>query len=291
MGIAPKGWRLLHSLLKHTHTEEANPPTPESLAVYLPEEERAPFLQEQGEAAAPLANKLDVSAPFQDFHYSWLQAPLNRAPPAFRSLAVRALPEPTRGALQKLLGVEKKEPIPSQGLRHFILSLFFRLYASDMTPLEQEENMGKLAPLLTLEKESLLELVDFLGLWDLSHDVRRVIDRKLLHRIFLCLSVKEQGFLKKCLQSQDVLPPHSLDLTNWNGEQEELLHLLTIRGLARLGKALSGQPFEMIKALVRRLDTGRAQQLMGYMSKKEIPRTSAAAIGQVLQTLAWVREK
>lgn len=282
-----KGWRLLHSLLQRTHNGEASPPKVESLAAFLPEGERALFMQEQGGAAAPLANKVDLSAPFQDFHYSWLQAPLNKAPPAFRSLTVRAFPEPMQSALQKLLGLEKKEPIPSLNIRNFVLSLFFRLYASDMTPIEQEANPGKLAPLLKLEKESLLELVDLLGLWDLSHDVKRVIDRKLLHQIFLCLSEKEQRFLKRCLQAQDVLPPHSLDLMNWNGEQEELLHILTIRGLARLGKALSGQPLEMIKALVRRLDTGRAQQLMGYVSKKEIPRTSAVAIGQVLQAMAW----
>jgi hypothetical protein len=288
--VEAKGWRLLHSLLKWTHKEEGAPPNLESLATFLPEEERAAFLQEK-EEGAPLATKIDLAAPFQDYHYSWLQAPLNKAPPAFRSLAVRAFPEPTQSALQKTLDLEKKEPILAPGIRHFILSLFARLYAPDMMPIEQEANRGgKLAPLLKLEKKALLELVDLLGLWDLSHDVKRVIDRKLLHTIFLSLSEKEQSCLKKCLQAQDVMPPHSLDLTNWNGEQEELLRLLTIRGLARLGKALSGQPLEVIKALVRRLDTGRAQQLMGYVSKKEIPRTSAAAIGQVLQAIVWVEE-
>lgn len=284
-----KGWKLLHSLLKQTHKEEGAPPNFEALAAYLPEEERTAFLQEKGETL-PLANKIDPATPFQDYHYSWLQAPLNKAPPVFRSLVVRSFPEQTKGALQKALELEKKEQLPSPTIRHFILSLFSRLYASEMVPVEPGANLGKLAPLLKLEKGVLLELVDLLGLWDLSYDVKRVIDRKLLHKIFLCLSEREQNCLKKCLQAQDVMPPHSLDLINWNGQQEELLHLLTLRGLARLGKALSGQPLELIKALVRRLDTGRAQQLMGYTSKKEIPRISAAAVGQVLQAIAWMEK-
>jgi len=220
----------------------------------------------------------------KNIHYSWFISILELYPEHLRPLFAAALPQPANHRLLARLKAAPETHIATTLGRQYLLSeLVKKLDIDAITPIEHL-SPSPLSYLLELSKEQLLELIDFLGLYDLAEEVSRIVDKNELKKIYSCLSIKKQHFLRSCLLSKEKVSVPKLELEKWNGEQEILERTLHKRGLVRLGKGLSGQSSDFIWHILHRMDIGRSQLLSRYLSSKEDPGITSIMI-QGIQTV------
>lgn len=278
-------WQMLQALATHFHKGPI-----EELSQYLPESEREPFTSSNPELPfeAQTQSAEDI---FNSVHCSWLKAPMKEAPEPFQKLVLKSLSDEYSNDLAITVALPKEEEKLSPPVKHFILNLFRSRYAKNLKVIPPNENPGELASLSSWHHEKIKELSFLLGLWDLSEEIRRVIDKKRLKTIFKCLEPREQIFLKNCLQGRDKLALPSIVLERWKGECKELRALITKRGLSRIAKALSGHPLETIKIICRNLNTSLAKQLVAYIKHKSIRGVTPIAINQVKQAIKFLDQQ
>lgn len=222
-------------------------------------------------------------------HYSWLQPVLETFTPSMQSLLISALPKESSEALAKLMN-KPKLPKPTQLAQNFLLLALCRKFSKRAVMPMQFLPEAPLNVLMTLKKAELLELIDYLGLYDLAEEIRHIVDKILLNSIYACLSIKKQHYLRICLHQKEKLKAAAkIGLVNWKGDAEQLGRLLHRRGLLRLSYALSGQPRDFVWYLAHRLDVGRGHILGKSYSDKEISGVSAYLAQQVINTLNFLK--
>lgn len=213
-------------------------------------------------------------------HYSWILPAIEKYPEALKPFYAEALPEPSNTRLLSLLKLPRV-PIATAWARKYLLNnLSEKLEYGNLTPIEHLPQ-SLLTFTLELSKEELIELIDFLGLYDLAEEIRRIVDKNQLKKIYNCLSIKKQHFLRSCLLSKEKVTTPKLDLEKWNGDQDALEKLLHKRGLIRFGKGLSGQPPDFIWYIVHRMDSGRGTLLSKYIAPAEIPGITPVMVQEI----------
>lgn len=222
-------------------------------------------------------------------HYSWLQPVIESFSPSMQALLVAALPKESSRPLMKLLNLTKL-PKPKPIGESFLLSILCRKFGKRSVMPMQFLPETPLSVLTRLSKPELLELIDYLGLYDLAEEIRHIVDKKLLNSIYACLSAKKQHYLRTCLHQKEKLKAASkIGLVNWKGDAAQLGRLLHGRGLLRLSYALSGHSRDFIWHLAHRLDVGRGRILGKNFSDKEIPGVSSFLAQQVVNTLNFLK--
>lgn len=277
-------WQELHILCNRYHNGPAD-----ELTQYLPDEEKQAF--DEVEITAPSLTFVDPEKLFENLHSSWLLAPVQTVEEPIRSLVVHALGETHRKGLLHLVQTPPAKKSLAPAVKRYILQKFYTEFASNLQPIDRPDQPGKLAVLLDWPREKTLELTRILGLWDLSEELRRIIEKERLTTVFQCLSPREQIFLQRCLKSRDRLSMPPVGLEKWGGDKMELRVVVNKRGLSRLAKALSGHPVETIKILCRTLDTGQAKTLISYIQRKEIKGVTPVAITQVEQAMKFLEQQ
>ena len=247
----------------------------------LPEEFRKSVTEKKSPWNDPKIMLKPYSTKIKNVHYSWIVPVLERCPESMKALYAEALPAPTNHRVLALLKLHEV-PLATTWAREYLLhDLAKKLELDTVTPIEHLPH-SLLSFTLEFSKEELVELIDFLGLYDLAEEIRRIVDKNQLKKIYSCLSVKKQHFLRNCLLSKEKVSTPKLELEKWNGDQESLEKLLHKRGLVRFGKGLSGQPADFIWHIIHRLDNGRGILLSKYITAKEIPGITPLMIQEVL---------
>lgn len=213
-------------------------------------------------------------------HYSWIFPVLEQYPEALRSYIAESLPEPANVRLLALLKAPRTPIATPWGRKYLLNDLAKKLNLDKIVPIEHLPHT-LLSFMLEFTKEELIELIDFLGLYDLAEEIRKIVDKNQLKRIYNCLSIKKQHFLRGCLLSKEKVSTPKLELEKWNGEPEALEKLLHKRGLIRLGVALSGQSHDYIWYILHRMDSGRGVLLKKYVSPKEVAGVTPVMVQQV----------
>lgn len=222
-------------------------------------------------------------------HYSWVAPLISNLPKEKISLILSLLPESTANKLQEYLKITvPRVKIPAPFSDFLFNQLKNQLKLEEVTPIEYLPQTS-LTPLTKLKKEELVNLIDFLGIYDLSDEVKRIVDRNKLKQIYETLTPKKHDFLRQCLHLKDKLVTPKMNLEQWNGDHDKLNKVLYQRGLIRLGYALSGQPHDFIWHIVHNLDVGRGTQLLKHCNKEEIPGVSAAVTIQVLNVIKYFK--
>lgn len=222
-------------------------------------------------------------------HYSWLQPVIETFSPSMQPLLISALPNEYSQPLTKLMN-QPKLPKPMPLARNFLLLALCRKFSKRAVMPMQFLPETALSALITLTKSELLELIDYLGLYDLAEEIRHIVDKVLLNSIYACLSAKKQHYLRICLHQKEKLKAAAkIGLVNWKGDAAQLARLLHRRGLLRLSYALSGQPRDFVWHLAHRLDVGRGHILGKSYSDKEIPGVSPYLAQQVINTLNFLK--
>jgi hypothetical protein len=287
-----KSLALLRVLLHRYHGTTL----PKQLLICLPPNE-ATALLEQPLATDPLPSM--ISRPeemIQKIHYSWLLPTFKNLSPSMQAALLNALPSSIAEKVAQLLRPSSttpyrtKQPLPPS-MRHYLLQfLAKRLPTLPLLPLPFLPST-LLAKLVELDKQHLVEVIDYLGLYDLANEIRHIIDQKRVKQIYACLSDRQKQFLRLCIHQKEKVAAPSLNLEQWNENPTTLAHLLHNRGIMRLGNALLGHHPDFVAHIAHTLDRGRGQLLLQYFSPAAPSAATPALMQQVLQAIEFLNNK
>lgn len=223
-------------------------------------------------------------------HYSWIADTLSQLPEDKRLFYLAALPTPLQGRAAKLIGIDKEISSLKGPLKLFMQrDLILKILPANHIPLAYLPP-SPLDPLLNISKSELIDLIHYLGIFDLAEEMKKTVNTKLLKNIRLALNAKEQEFLRSCIQGKDKIQTPRFPLSDWDGDAKELTQRLHKRGLIRLGMALSNQYPAFLWHITHMLDIGRGKKLMSHVSKETNPLITSALIEQVLQLIKFLHK-
>lgn len=224
-------------------------------------------------------------------HYSWLVPVIQKMPKELQGITVAALPEPQSSKLKHFLNLKHLPVSLAPSVKSFVLNqLYVQWRPQEALPLAYLPP-SPLQALLQFSKHDLVELIDFLSLYDLSDAIRHIVDKKYLKKIYFYLDAHKQQFLRICLHKNEKITVPKLNIEKWDGNSESLKHLLHKRGLFRLGKTLCGQSPLFVWHLIHILDTGRGATLLSYYKEAEIPGITPILLQQILAVVNFLNLK
>lgn len=276
---------VLRALLKTCSAEEQA-----ALSHYLSPEE-AEALEELPE---PYGNPLSHSD--EDFlshiHPSWMSPFLRTLSEKDIGLFLASLNPSQAAALTKDLLYSGQLPtLTSAGKNYLQKTLLDHLTKEpeDLLPLPLLPK-SPLNVLLDLTHETVALLLHFLGLHDFSIEVKQIIEKQKLNKIYEALSPAQLNYLKILLQSPEPVTFAPMGLNQWNGDQEKLRALLLQRSANRLGKALFGQDPSFIWHLLHKLHIEQALLVQKLSTPLENSRATAILITQILEFISYTRQ-
>ncbi|MBI3211647.1 MAG: hypothetical protein HYZ47_03055 [Simkania negevensis] len=275
----------------HTLLQQSPPEKKELLYHFLSAEEKEQLERAPPAAKDPFQNPLSPSERLERIHYSWL-IPFIEPLSEQDKLLILSAPKPVQG--DKLREVFKiKDSLLSLSAlgKNFLQNMLYHWVVGkekDVLPVEFLPD-SPLSPLLDLSKESLQMLIDFLGLHDLSIELKHLIKAELLKKIQKHLSKKERDYLKTLLKHKEPLFFAKLNVEEWDGDFEKLKIALHHRGLNRLSKALFDISPALFWHISHRLDSGRAKILVKFHTKIPDKKTHEILIQQILNIIPLIR--
>ncbi|MES2345602.1 MAG: hypothetical protein V4494_06685 [Chlamydiota bacterium] len=143
--------------------------------------------------------------------------------------------------------------------------------------------------LLTLSSSLFNTLIFLLGLHDLAHEMRQIIETAKLKKIQSTLYQEELKFLKILMQKKEPVAFKKLSLSQWTGDKISLRNILQGRGINRLAKALYGQHESFIWHLTHRLEIETAKQFIKLSTPLDLPRAKDALIVQIEEAFSYLQ--
>lgn len=262
----------------------------ESLLAALPDAERQKIINVSLESKEPEAYLLQPYENLRRIHYSWFIEPLRRLDKKKLPLALSLFDEEQNHKLRKYLH-DKSSPLSlSKSMKRFVFQQMHEAFLlEDVLPITYLPR-SEMTELAEIRKEELIELIDFLGLYDLAGEIHHIVNRRLLEKIYAFLNKKKLNFLKKCMRQKEKLVTQRIKLENWDGNRIKLQKLLHHKGIIRLGYALSGEKRELIWHIAHILDTGRGEKLSRYCAKDPIAGVTEALKKQVMSILTYFKQ-
>lgn len=284
-----QGWLMLKLLLNRYHQG-----SDEALSKFLPDREKELFethTTQSSDIGHLLAKSEDVLA---KFHPSWLSFYCEEVTEEMRSLILASLPDKLRKAVSSLLKEHNVKPsVGDWSIQPWIRSFFldFLLHEIKRQGILPVEFLPRspLFSLLDVSFDTLLEVIDYLALPDLAKELKHVLAKDALEKIYQTLSPKKQHYTRACLHHIESVDIPEINLKGWDGEKETLDRALHYRGLLRFAMALSGQHPDFVWHIRHRLDKGRGEFLKKHVSENEIPGTSEAMKSQVTHVLGLIK--
>jgi hypothetical protein len=224
-------------------------------------------------------------------HYSWLIPLIETFSKPNQTLVVKALPDPLGKKIAKFLNISFASPlkgVQQQWILNRFLSSWKDFQNTLPLPLIPECDASFL---LKLKKDEILDLIDFLAIFDLSQEIRVIVDKKLIQNLYLCLNDEKQKFLKVCLHQKEKVPAPPLNLEHWDGDAEKLNRILHHRGLVRLAVAISGQPKDFIWHFIHILDSGRGEKLKRYIKSEKMGFATEQRMQQIQIALKTLQKR
>lgn len=284
-----KRWLMTRVLLNRFYRK-----TPEPLIRCLPKEDAEGILAQNiisDNIALVMAQPEEL---IQKIHYSWL-APIIQSFPQFLQVSMLgAMPKTLSDKLQKMLNLNINYVLNTSLAAPVQTFLINKLYSHVKDTAVLPLSFLPTTPLTRLgelNKNQLVTLIDLLGIYDLADEVRQIIDKDRLKKIYGCLGIKQRQFLRVCLHQKEVVASSPLGLGQWDGECSQLEKLLHTRGMMRLGKALCIEHPDFLWHLTHTLDTGRGTRLMSYYAPNTVSKITPALVQQVINLLNFLSPK
>lgn len=234
-----------------------------------------------------------VETSLDRIHYTWFAPYLRTLGAREIPLFLAALSEPQAAGLKKILLFSGTTPTLRKLAKKFLRTALFQKIVSDQADLLPVECLPEapLNALLELSLADLNALMDYLGLHDLSVEVKQIIETAKLKQINNALSSEEQNYLKILLQSREPVAFSRMNLVHWKGDSESLKSLLRQRGINRLAKALYGQNPSFIWHLTHKMDIDRALLLQKLCTPLENSAASKLLVSQILELLSYTQKE
>lgn len=221
----------------------------------------------------------------EHIHWSWFIPLIKSFPIREQRLFLRAINVSAQKNLGKTIKLTPSPEKITQTTIAFLRQTLLRSVAmDDLLPINCLPP-SPLNLLLKIEKKKLTQLIDFLSLYDLSSELRQIVETKILKKIYSFLSEDEKKFLKLTAGHKEPYPSARISLDKWDGTKKSLRLTLHRIGLARLGAALSGQDPDLIWYVCHQLDSGRGKALEKLCVKEAIPGVSQWLAEQMKELL------
>lgn len=274
-----------------TLLDSCKPENKDRLIRYFP-----PLEKELIQAIPPLfGNPLEEEIPLQEvlegIHESWYAPFLRTLPENDIRLFLSALSEKKAKQVAKSLLFSSHRLSLMPLAKSFLQKTLLEKVSGDQEELLPPSYLpqSSLNALLTLTSPQLQALLAFLGLHDLSFEIRQIIETTKLRQITQCLSPDEQAYLKQLLQQQEPLAFKKMGLERWRGDQETLRALLQQRGLNRLGKALFNEEPSLLWYVSHRLDIELGTALIKLSTDIGSPKAAAFLQEQAAALISHVQ--
>ncbi len=250
--------------------QRCSPEKRDHLLAFLPEQEKA-YLSQLPEISLEGKDLLELERPLDYIHWSWFIPALKTYPAKEQKLFLKAIPLSIQKNLAKSLHLTlTAEKITAFGTIFLRNTLIQNLCKKDLLP-PHLLPPSPLNLLLQIEKKKLIQLIDLLSLFDLSSEIRQIVETKILKKIYSFLSEEEKHFLKMITGQREPYPAARIRIDQWDGTKASFRLMLHRIGLARLGAALSGQDTSLIWYVCHRLDSGRGKALKKLCKKEAMP--------------------
>lgn len=263
--MTPKSWMTVNALLNQYHAGAAT-----EVFRYLPETE-AKAAEDNTVTCRGLTDFISSPSTFvQRVHYSWLLHLIKDLDGYMQNLCISALPKQAGKRLRKLCGIKQEAlPLPER-LKAFVRRQLYRrlVEVPDLVPPAFIAE-SKMTVLLSLDKEQLLNIIDYLGIYDMVPQLRNNIDQRMVTRAYNALSPQKRDFLDQLLKRKKSAAAARSDLREVAQQPEQLMRWLHKGGVLKLARALHGEHGSLIWHLCHILDTGRAQLIQGYHEQME----------------------
>jgi len=259
-----------------------NPKAGNTLLKFLPEDE-AKEIMNQNIYSSDLLPILHSRQSISTIHYSWIQPLLDNFPKSLHHTVISVLTN------QQIAGLTRSPPVPvSEVVKAFLCDKLYQyLNISDHLPVEYLP-ATELTPLSKWTKVKLVNLADFLGIYDLASEVRSIVNTNYLKNIYSCLSTKQFTFLKQCLNKKDQLASPKLGIDPTVKDCKKLKKVIHKRGLIRLGRALRGQHPDLLWHITHILDSTRGSIVANEYQPQETPKITKILRLQILTIIGFL---
>jgi len=207
-------------------------------------------------------------------------------------LFAASLSEAKRNEVREILLFSNHSPPLKKEAKKFLQDRLFAKIKNkkkDLLPIECLPE-HPLNTLLELTSEQLLELINCLGLMDVAHDLKHIIDTVKRKQIQGALSQKNQNFLKFISHQKESIAFKRMGLETWDGDLNYLNKLIHQRGLNRLAKALFGQEESLFWYLSHKLDTSNSSILQQLHTDLKHPKGVLLLIKQIAELKLLIQE-
>ncbi len=226
-----------------------------------------------------------------EIHFSWFGPLFRNMPQREIRLMLSCLSLEQAAELNKSLRfMNGHAPISPLGLS-FLQETLWKKLTGDVADLLPRPLLPQtpLSVLLDLKTADLHALIDFLGLHDISVELKQIIDTSRLKKIYAALSANEQNYLRVLMQSREPVTFTPIGIANWQGDGAALKALVRSRGVNRLAKALYGQDPSFLWHVVHKMEIERALNLQKMCAPMENLTASKVLISQILELISFMR--
>jgi hypothetical protein len=250
---------------------------PDKLSILIKHLENKEIYEQTVFSQNPFTTKDFMNTTYlQQIHYSWWIDPLKQWEEDVHYF-LEVLPENVKQNLQKFITSKKTVRKIHEPLNTFLQQTLLDSLQSIALPIPYLPK-SIMTPLLYLSKKQLITLVDYLALYDLSYELKHIVDTNIIKPIFSYLDKRETIFLKKIMKNREPFSFSRMELDGWDKEEKTLRANLHKKGIFRLSIAISSQSEDFVWHIVHRLDKGR-----GTMLKKNSNKEVATSIIDAIQ--------
>lgn len=125
--------------------------------------------------------------------------------------------------------------------------------------------------LAALDSTHLYQIIQYLGLYDLSFESKKILEKNLLQKIEQSLSQNELNFIQSIQYYPHPVIFPEMNLQYWNGNITLLKNILQDRGLNRLAKILSKSSPELIWYIHYTLAKSDAEKFQIWLTPNQSP--------------------
>ncbi|GAB4232031.1 MAG: hypothetical protein Tsb0021_10630 [Chlamydiales bacterium] len=227
----------------------------------------------------------------RNMHYSWMVDIVSQWDEGRQALIVSSLPKKQAMGLSRILNISATSPRLSNPVKHFFLDQLSRnLSLGHVLPIPLIPE-SPLKRLLSLSKEEIEKIIDFLGVYDLANEMKQIINKKILASILQSIGPERKKILKRAMLQQDKFIQDRMGVEHFGGDQNAMDKVLHKRGMIRLAKGISGCHPDLFWHLSHILDTGRAKFLEKYWEKDPTPVITDSIARQIHSVIKFLEEQ
>lgn len=238
-------------------------------------------------------SKFSKESLIDSVHYSWFIPMLNIYSSKEASLFLLVIKKQNKKALQNILDLEDIKNDLNISVKLFFKELLLR------SLIKKDDHLlpisflfeSKLNKLLSLSKNQLVKLIDFLGMYDLAKELKFIVEKKKLKKIYSYLKEDEKKFLNKILHYQEPFATKRINIDKYSHDKKKLRNAFHRCGLLRLSYALSLESIDLIWYVCHTLDIGRGNYIFKESRAKRQTQASDIIATEILKIINIIKEK